>query len=78
MGANLYLKYMTLSFLFHSKYHRLKLVNDGDHVYLPFTASTVVLEGNNGGRFQSGTSSEVTHVTQSMNQGIIFYSVSQT
>lgn len=56
----------------------MQLVKDGEHVYLPFTATTVVLNQNNGAHFQSGTSTEGTRVTHSMNRTRIFYIVSPT
>lgn len=82
MGADLHLKYMTLSFSLHNKYHRLKLVRDEVHVYLPFNESTVILDENNrthddaGCQHYSGTSNTEAYVTNSTNRGRRFFTVS--
>lgn len=78
-GANLHLKYLTLSFLLHIKYHRLKLIFDGDHVYLRFISNTVALqvigERSATGHY-SGTINQQMHVTHCSNRGRNFYTLS--
>lgn len=47
MGANVHLGFMTMSFHYGGKYHRLKMVKEGDHIYLPFHPTEVDLKKKN-------------------------------
>lgn len=76
MRANVHFKYMTLSFSLHGKYHRLKLLRDGDHVYLPFAFDSVTLQRANGGtrgdseqQHYTGPSNGGSHYTHGLTDG---------
>ncbi len=80
MGAIINHKYLTLSFTLHSQYRRIQLLKSGDHLQLPFEASTIHLDKekpNDGRKFYSHQYSgkQMKYYSPSANvAGINFYS----